>query len=99
MNHASTLTRPSFAVPRPRPLVLVVLTLLAVLLVAGPERAHAFKSVDRGDRGPRVATVQRVLGIAGDRQFGPATVRALKRFQRQRRLAPDGVVGRRRGAR
>ena len=92
MNHAPTLPRTSRRVPT-RAVALVLLSLRAGLLLAAPEPALAFKSVERGDRGSRVATVQRVLGITVDRHFGPATVRAVKRFQRQRGLTADGVVG------
>ena len=93
MTHAPIL--PPIAVParRARATVLVLLAMVVATLLVGPDAAHAFKSVERGDRGPRVATVQRVLGLAVDSRFGSATVRAVKRFQRSRKLAADGVVG------
>lgn len=94
MNHAPILPRTRSGARRVQAVGLVVLSLAAGLLATAPERAHAFKSVERGDRGGRVATVQRVLGLAVDRRFGSATVRAVKRFQRRRGLAADGVVGR-----
>ena len=93
MNHAPTLPRLPLRVHPPLATVLVLLSLVVALLLTGPDAALAFKSVDRGDRGARVATVQRVLGLTVDRHFGPATVRAVKRFQRRRGLAADGVVG------
>ena len=46
-----------------------------------------------GSRGARVATVQRWLGLPVDRVYGPATRRAVKRFQRAHGLIADGVVG------
>ena len=46
-----------------------------------------------GDRGEGVATVQRLLGVASDGVFGPATDEAVRAFQRGAGLAPDGVVG------
>ena len=94
MTQAPTLPRFGLPTRRTGPTVLVLLTLLGGLPFVAPEAALAFKSVDRGDRGARVATVQRVLALPVDRHFGPATVRAVKRFQRQRGLAADGVVGR-----
>ena len=46
-----------------------------------------------GDSGEGVATVQRLLGVASDGVFGPATDEAVRAFQRGAGLAPDGVVG------
>lgn len=46
-----------------------------------------------GDRGEGVATVQRLLGVASDGVFGPATDEAVRAFQRGAGLAPDGIVG------
>lgn len=83
-----------FFLPRRAGRALLVFLLLLGAAATSAESAHAFQSVDRGDRGPRVATVQRVLGITVDRHFGSGTVRAVKRFQRRRGLGADGVVGR-----
>lgn len=83
-------------VPAPAPLVrcLLVLLFALILFAAAPSAASAFATAERGDRGSRVATVQRVLGLQVDRVFGRATARAVKRFQRSRNLVADGVVGR-----
>jgi Putative peptidoglycan binding domain len=62
----------------------------ALLLVAGPADAKPLK---RGSEGPRVAKVQRWLGISADGIFGPGTKRAVKRFQRRHGLTADGIVG------
>jgi peptidoglycan hydrolase-like protein with peptidoglycan-binding domain len=61
-----------------------------VLLLAAPAEARLLK---RGVRGPRVKVVQRALHLRADGIFGPATRRAVQRFQHRRGLTPDGVVG------
>src|SRR3954454_2620711 len=61
------------------------------LLAAGAQPANA--ALKRGSHGPRVAKVQRWLGLTPDRIFGPATKRAVKRFQRRHGLTADGIVG------
>jgi putative peptidoglycan binding protein len=78
--------------PRGRARASVVACVAAVaLLAAGAQPANAV--LKRGSHGPRVAKVQRWLGLAPDRIFGPATKRAVKRFQRRHGLTADGVVG------
>jgi peptidoglycan hydrolase-like protein with peptidoglycan-binding domain len=67
--------------------------LAALVLLVPATAAEAAKPLKRGSEGPRVAMVQRWLGLTPDRIFGPATKRAVKRFQRRRGLAADGVVG------
>jgi hypothetical protein len=62
------------------------------LLVLVPATAAA-GDLETGARGPRVAVVQRWLGLDVDRVYGPATRRAVKRWQRRHGLAPDGIVG------
>jgi cell wall-associated NlpC family hydrolase len=62
---------------------------IALLGAASPAEAV----LKRGSHGPRVAKVQRWLGLKPDRIFGPATKRAVKRFQRRHGLTADGVVG------
>jgi len=44
-------------------------------------------------RGGGVADLQRAIGVSPDGVFGPATERALKRWQRRHGLEADGVVG------
>ena len=74
-----------------RRLALIALTLCSLLALL-PAAAEA-KPLKKGAKGPRVAQVQRWLGIADDGIFGRGTKRAVKRFQRSRGLAVDGVVG------
>jgi peptidoglycan hydrolase-like protein with peptidoglycan-binding domain len=68
---------------------------VAVLALALPTAAHARPSptLERGDRGPAVARLQRALHLRADGIFGRATVRAVRRFQRRHGLRADGVVG------
>jgi hypothetical protein len=71
--------------------VIYVVALLALTLCAAPP-AHA-RDLKRGAKGPRVAFVQKVLGLHVDRIYGTQTKRAVKRFQRRHGLAADGIVG------
>ena len=47
----------------------------------------------RGDSGSRVAALQRALGVPADGEFGPATHKAVRAYQRANGLGVDGVVG------
>lgn len=60
-------------------------------LAAGPD-AEA-KALRKGDHGPRVVKLQRLLGITADGAFGNGTVRAVKRFQKRHGLDVDGLAG------
>lgn len=51
------------------------------------------KALRKGDHGPRVAKLQRLLGIPADGAFGNGTVRAVKRFQKRHGLTVDGLAG------
>jgi peptidoglycan hydrolase-like protein with peptidoglycan-binding domain len=70
---------------------LALLAALVALVVAAP--AHAGGVLKVGSTGPRVAAVQKWLGLTVDRIYGPATKRAVKRFQRRHGLTADGIVG------
>jgi hypothetical protein len=76
---------------RYRPSVLAALALALVLALAAP--AAAAPTLERGDRGPAVRSLQRLLGIRADGVFGPGTARAVRGFQRRHRMRVDGVVG------
>lgn len=47
----------------------------------------------RGATGAHVARLQQLLGVAGPDTFGPRTEAAVREFQRQHGLVPDGIVG------
>src|SRR5829696_2121578 len=78
------------ATRRTRGLIFIAALLALVLCTASPAHAGSLK---RGAKGPRVAFVQKVLGLHVDRIFGKQTKRAVKRFQRRHGLTADGIVG------
>ena len=78
------------ATRRSRGLIFIVALVALVLCTAPPAHAGSLK---RGAKGPRVAFVQKVLGLHVDRIFGKQTKRAVKRFQRSHGLTADGIVG------
>lgn len=47
----------------------------------------------RGSRGPEVVELQRQLLVLADGDYGPATENAVRVFQREHGLYPDGVAG------
>src|SRR5947199_4909178 len=63
---------------------------VAALPIGGAGAAGVLKQATRG---PRVAVVQKALGLKPDRVFGAATRVALQAFQTAHGLAADGVVG------
>jgi lysozyme family protein len=78
--------------PRGRARASIVACLAALaLLAAGASPAQAV--LKRGSHGPHVTKVQHWLGLHADGIFGPATKRAVKRFQRHHGLTADGIVG------
>ena len=69
-----------------------------VRAVAAPARAasgpaYPGQLIQRGSSGPNVVSVQRVVGVAADGQFGPITQAAVRVWQGTHGLAPDGQVG------
>jgi len=73
------------------PAALLGLLLVASLVAAGAASAAALK---RGSHGARVVVLQRALHVTPtDGVFGPATVRAVRRWQRRHHLTVDGIVG------
>lgn len=55
--------------------------------------ASARPTLRRGDHGPAVALMQSDMGINADGQFGANTEAALRVFQRNAGLVPDGITG------
>ena len=53
-----------------------------------------FDIVKRGSRGAWVVKLQKALKIEADGDFGPKTETALKSFQEEHGLVPDGIAGR-----
>jgi peptidoglycan hydrolase-like protein with peptidoglycan-binding domain len=70
---------------------IALLAALVALVIAAPADAGGVLKI--GSTGPRVAAVQKWLGLSVDRIYGPATKRAVKRFQRRHGLMADGIVG------
>ena len=85
-----------------RPLGLATVVVVALLCLSGTALAAPSALapssdevvLERGDSGPAVKRLQRRLRVTpADGEFGPATERAVRRFQRRRGLTADGVVG------
>ena len=72
--------------------VLAAFAVAVACLTAGATTADA-RTLERGDRGRAVKSLQRALHLRADGVFGRGTVRAVKRFQRRHRLRADGVAG------
>jgi hypothetical protein len=49
--------------------------------------------LEKGDSGPAVIEVQRILGLPADGDFGSVTEAGVEQFQRAAGLSADGVVG------
>ena len=51
------------------------------------------KLLKKGDKGPEVARLQKILNVIPDGKFGPQTEKAVMRFQLEKKLKVDGIVG------
>ncbi len=51
------------------------------------------KLLTKGDRGPDIVTLQKKLNIIPDGIFGPATEKAVFRYQLDKQLKVDGIIG------
>jgi hypothetical protein len=65
----------------------------AVEKIAPPGTPAPRTTLRRGDRGELVKQIQTKLGVQADGIFGPGTEAALRAFQREHNLVPDGIVG------
>jgi peptidoglycan hydrolase-like protein with peptidoglycan-binding domain len=81
---ASVVTAPPVVVP-------AVPTIPAVATVPSSVTTHA--TIQQGSSGPDVVLWQKVIGVAPDGKFGPATAAATKTWQAQHGLTADGIVG------
>ncbi len=74
------------------------MALICGLMVAATQPAAAFSGaffhiVSQGNRGTDVQTLQYLLNIGADGDFGTGTTAAVKSFQSSKGLGADGVVG------
>ena len=51
------------------------------------------KLLKKGDKGPEVVRLQKILNVIPDGKFGPQTEKAVMRFQLEKKLKVDGIVG------
>lgn len=58
-----------------------------------PDGSPARGTLRRGMKNDLVKEMQTILGIEADGDFGPDTEAAVREFQRQHQLVPDGIVG------
>lgn len=60
-----------------------------------PTNPATYPLLEEGDRGPAVALLQKLLGVAsgGVSRFGPKTLAAVVAYQKSHGLTPDGRVG------
>lgn len=57
------------------------------------EGKQARETIRRGSSGEWVKLLQQKLGLEADGNFGPGTEAAVREFQRQQCIVPDGIVG------
>ncbi|WP_437412405.1 peptidoglycan recognition protein family protein [Sinorhizobium meliloti] len=62
-------------------------------LIPATDTASGKPTLRRGSRGVDVVMVQKLVGVSGDGRFGPSTEAAVRAFQIENSLVPDGIVG------
>jgi N-acetyl-anhydromuramyl-L-alanine amidase AmpD len=62
-------------------------------IVIPPVDADGRRTLRRGDEGELVKQVQAKIGVVADGKFGSVTEAAVRQFQRDHALVPDGIVG------
>jgi hypothetical protein len=88
MNRPRNISR---GMPRRAVTIACVIALLCSWIFASG--AQAMKTVEPGDHGRSVKSLQRALGLTADGIYGKGTERIVKRFQRRHHLDADGIVG------
>jgi peptidoglycan hydrolase-like protein with peptidoglycan-binding domain len=71
----------------------VVARKAAVKVIPAVAISTGSPTLQRGATGAAVVTLQHLLGVAADGDFGPQTAAAVRAFQHARHLTVDGVVG------
>jgi N-acetyl-anhydromuramyl-L-alanine amidase AmpD len=65
-----------------------------VMIPVAETGGRSRRTLRRGDTGELVTSLQQRLGMPDDQAvFGPKTEAAVREFQRQRGMVPDGIVG------
>jgi peptidoglycan hydrolase-like protein with peptidoglycan-binding domain len=64
-----------------------------VLIPAVEPTPSARPTLRRGAAGDLVSRIQKIIGVTVDGKFGPNTEAAVRAFQRDHKLVPDGIVG------
>ncbi len=57
------------------------------------KKKNQMKTIKKGSRGDEVKTLQKLLGVVVDGDFGSKTELAVKSFQKSHNLVADGIVG------
>lgn len=72
-----------------------ILTYAAAISVVAFAAVTAHASLQQGDKGEKVKTLQQLLKLKkADGKFGPSTKKAVVAFQKKKGIEADGVVGR-----
>lgn len=61
--------------------------------ILGDAEGGVWRPAKKGDKGEHVRSIQRLLNVPVDGDFGPTTLAAVKKFQVKNGLSVDGIVG------